>query len=197
MIATAAGRPDLRDTVLRLREAMRARPRSPESPAAAAVVTPVPAPAGPAEPGVVAEPETVEAIAAEVETLLREALAHPGVQRDSVRLVLACHAAAARLAPAQVREIRALIAGAREPMTAEEREAWKADFMAFVREGLARLEAVHRQGAQDYGLALRDETRRLVRAADTAAVWRAAWAMGLAWVAGAVVGGAVVAALLR
>lgn len=187
MSATVVERPDLRATVLRLREVMAKAP-----PALAPVVAEPSAP-----PPAPVEPETVETIASEAETLLREALDHAGIQRDSIRMVLACHAAMVRLAPAQVREIGALVQAAREPMTPEERDAWKAEFMGAVTAALARLEGIHRQGAQDYALALRDEARRLVRATDAAAIWRAAGAMGGSWLVGLLMGGVIVAALLR
>ena len=133
-------------------------------------------------------PETVESVAAEAQALLEAALNHGSIQRDSVRMVLACHAAMARLLPAHAREVGDLVRSAREPMTPAERDAWKAEFLAEVTAALARLEGTHCQGVQDYALALRDEAARLVRAADHAAVWRAAWAMVAMLLLGAALG---------
>ena len=120
-----------------------------------------------------AHEETVEEVAAEATDILGEALRNGAIARDSVRMVLACHAATVRLLAAKSREDRALAKEAREPMPTAEREAWKREFMAEARAALAEVVKVHRDGAKETVLAIRDEVHGR-EVCDNDAAWRAA-----------------------
>jgi hypothetical protein len=171
MSATAApARPNLRAAALRLKEVM--VPAAKPAPVTTEVNTPEPAPV--VEPP---EPESLEAIAEEAAELLEKALGDAGIQRDSIRMVLACHAIMVRLFPAMKREFEETSKANRVPMTKAERDTWKREFMASVDTSLSKLETIHLEGARDYGAVLRGEVARLQRAADNSAVWRAAGAI--------------------
>lgn len=129
--------------------------------------------------------ETVEEVAREALGLLEEALSSSAIQRDSVRMVLACHLAQTRLVLAQSQEGKALLAEARQPMPTSERDAWKREFMAEARAALDEVVKVHRDGAKETVLAIRDEVTRMVRSADNAAAWRAGRLMVACYAAGA------------
>jgi hypothetical protein len=136
--------------------------------------------------------ETVEEVAAEATAILLEALQNGAIARDSVRMVLGCHVAVLRALVAKSREDRALAKEAREPMPTAEREAWKREFMAEARAALADVVKVHRDGAKETVLAIRDEAGRLVRSADNGAAWRAGWLIVGSFVAGGLGGVALI-----
>lgn len=177
--AAARPAPDLRAVGDKLRAGLARRKAAAPVVQSGPVVAPTPA--------LVVE-ETMEGIAQEGRTLIQEALEHSGIQRDSVRMVLACHAVMTRLLPAHAKEIGVLVKEAREPMTEAEREAWKTEFMQAVTASLEKLEAVHRGGVEAGVLALRDEARRLIRATDNAAAWRASGIILAALLTGLVLG---------
>ena len=151
-----------------------------------------------------AEPETVEEVAEEALELLRAALEDGAVQRDSVRMVLGCHAAMVRLdraraaeARGMLEEMRGLLEEARQPVPAAERERWRREFTEDARAALEEVKQAHRDGAEMAALSVRDEARRLVRAADNGAAWRAAGLLAASFVFGSLCSGVAVWSLCR
>lgn len=184
----------------RARSAEVAGPRAPDpqapqaAPEAADVVKVPPAAAGkrPALP----EGAGLAELAGEAEAVLREALEHHGIQRDSIRLVLACHALMLPVLPAHAKELERIMEAGRRPMAPEEVAAWKAELMGAVVGSLARLEALHAdvgQRAHD-GAAegVAKAARQVVEVGRRANVIRQARAYAIFFCAGAALAASVV-----
>lgn len=135
-------------------------------------------------------------IAHEAEEEYRRALAHHGIQRDSIRLVIACHAMTAQLLPAHARELERIMEAGRRPMSEQEVAAWKAELMDAVAGSLVRIEEAHSTvGERAYAGALegvRGAAAKLVRGQERASAIRLGGWFGGAFMAGAALAAAAV-----
>lgn len=199
----APPRPELNAVALALRNGLARRQggqgAAPPPPATAPAAAPAAKSVGAAAVAVPEQDDSLEGIAQEARDLIQDALEHGGIQRDSVRGVLACHAIMVQLLPAHAQRmddtadrIEELLREAREPMSAEDKAAWKAEFMAAVTAALGKLEAVHQQAAKQAVAAVQAEAARMVRATDKLAVQRAGRGYVVALAVGLLLGGATV-----
>lgn len=197
---TAAAPEGLRGLGAKLRAGMAARNRA--GSAAGSRVTKPPAVAVPVPPAsTAAAPAASPAaglyeIAHEAEEEYRRALEHHGIQRDSIRLVIACHAMTAQLLPAHARELERIMEAGRQPMSEQEVAAWKAELMEAAAGSLARIEEAHRTvGERAYAGAsdgVRGAAAKLVRGQDRANAIRLGGWFGGAFIAGAALAAATV-----